>query len=144
MPISIYIYLFRDKTLRKVNSHRNRMQLPLYTLLRFYFRSTGTQHLACWLGNKFPIFSMSKLVQKRYISFMTIPEVCCLMYWSECVCANLSESTNTGLWIMMNLLLPTSIFFWEKVNVPRPWIVTPLGEEGEGEREEEDGRREEE
>ena len=64
MPISIYIYLFRDKTLRKVNSHRNRMQLPLYTLIRFYFRSTGTQHLACWLGNKFPIFSVKTCSEK--------------------------------------------------------------------------------
>ena len=30
-----------------------------------------------------------------------------------------------GLWIMMNLLLPMSIFFWEKVNVPKPSTVTP-------------------
>ena len=32
----------------------------------------------------------------------------------------------------MNLLLPTSIFFWEKVNTPSPGIATPCSERERG------------
>lgn len=55
------------------------------------------------------------------------PDVCCLGYWREWIWTNFSERTNTGRCITMNLLLPTSIFFWEKVNTPSPGIVTPCG-----------------
>ena len=57
--------------------------------------------------------------------FCVVPGECCLLCWREWICANLSESKNMGLWIMMNLLLPMSIFFWEKVKVPKPSTVTP-------------------
>lgn len=43
---------------------------------------------------------------------------------------NFSERTNTGLWIRMALLFPTSIFLLENVNVPRPVILTPCKENG--------------
>lgn len=54
----------------------------------------------------------------------------CLKQWREWVWMNFSERTNTGLWIRMALLFPTSIFLLENVNVPRPVILTPCKENG--------------
>ena len=54
------------------------------------------------------------------VNEQTLPGVCCFGYWMQCVPENFSDNRKTGLCNEIRLLLPISMVFTAKENIPRP------------------------